>query len=381
MEDQTKKIVRVGIDKGWLRLRWSYQGKRYALTLGLPVSGVNKMVAAAKAHQIELDIASGHFDPSLKRYKPQCQRLTQITAADLFQLFAEEKAKQVYQRSLEKYQATINYLVQYFQDKPAQVITEALAEEFAQWLRLRHGLLVLKERLGLLKACWEWGQKKELVITNPWINLVGRIKIPPKQMPKPFTREEIGAIIQAFRSDRNYHRYADYVEFLFGTGCRTSEAIGLRWIHLSDDCSNVWIGESLSRGVRKSTKTNRARTIALTGRLQVMLQGRRPANPNPDELVFTSPTGKAIDDQNFRNRAWKTVLVRLEINYRKPYNTRHTLISHALDLGMNPVMVAQLTGHDVQTLYEQYAGVVSSRPKLPDLSEGFFTINTNLGDF
>jgi integrase len=68
MEDQTKKIVRVGIDKGWLRLRWSYKGKRYALTLGLPVSGVNKIVAAAKAHQIELDIASGHFDPSLKRY-------------------------------------------------------------------------------------------------------------------------------------------------------------------------------------------------------------------------------------------------------------------------------------------------------------------------
>ncbi len=138
-------------------------------------------------------------------------------------------------------------------------------------MRLRHGQLVLKERLGLLKACWEWGQKKELVLTNPWINLTCRIKITPKQMPKPFSREEIGAIIQAFRSDRYYNKYADYVEFLFGTGCRTSEAIGLRWKHLSNDCSNVWIGETLSRGVRKSTKTNRARTIALTNRLQAML--------------------------------------------------------------------------------------------------------------
>ncbi len=57
----------------------------------------------------------------------------------------------------------------------------------------------------------------------------------------------------------------------------------------------------------------------------------------------------------------------LELDYRKPYNTRHTFISHALDKGMNPVEVAQLTGHDVQTLYENYAGVVNSRPRLPEL--------------
>ena len=94
---------------------------------------------------------------------------------------------------------------------------------------------------------------------------------------------------------------------------------------------------------------------------------RRPANSDPDALVFASPNGKPIDDDNFRNRAWKTVLTRLGIDYRKPYNTRHTLISHALDLGMNPVMVAQLTGHDVETLYQNYAGNVNSRPMLPEL--------------
>ncbi|MBE9016106.1 site-specific integrase, partial [Chroococcidiopsidales cyanobacterium LEGE 13417] len=57
----------------------------------------------------------------------------------------------------------------------------------------------------------------------------------------------------------------------------------------------------------------------------------------------------------------------LEIDYRKPYTTRHTLVSHALDLGMNPVVVAQLTGHDVQVLFKNYAGNVNSRPQLPEL--------------
>ncbi|MCG8367835.1 MAG: hypothetical protein MJA27_31445 [Pseudanabaenales cyanobacterium] len=69
----------------------------------------------------------------------------------------------------------------------------------------------------------------------------------------------------------------------------------------------------------------------------------------------------------FRNRAWTTIIDELGIDYRKPYNTRHTFISHALDMGMNPLEVAQLTRHDVQTLYENYAGSVNSRPRLPEL--------------
>ena len=70
---------------------------------------------------------------------------------------------------------------------------------------------------------------------------------------------------------------------------------------------------------------------------------------------------------NFRNRAWEPILNHLNIKYRKPDITRHTFISHALDRGMNPVDVAAMTGHDVQTLYENYAGSVSSRLRLPEL--------------
>jgi integrase len=66
--------------------------------------------------------------------------------------------------------------------------------------------------------------------------------------------------------------------------------------------------------------------------------------------VFQSARGGAIDDHNFRNRAWTTILEGLGVDYRKPYNTRHTFISHALDMGMNPVEVAQLTGHDVAAI-------------------------------
>jgi len=340
------------------------------LTLGLPDSKINQTVAQQKAHQIELDIVSGNFDSTLKKYKTEAAlKRSQISVVSLFCQFTEEKAKGVDRRTLAKYKATLSYLTEYFQSQPAEEVDIHRAEKFALWLGHRNKGRVLKERIGLLKACWLWAQKKGMLVAvkNPWDEMVSRVKVAPKQPPKPFSREEIGAIILAFKSDRYYCHYADFVEFLFGTGCRTGEAIGLRWKHLSDDCSTVWIGESLSRGIRKSTKTNRSRTITLTPRLQAMLLGRKTTEISPDELVFTTPSGKSIDDNNFRNRAWKTVLTRLEIPYRKPYATRSTLISHALDLGHSPIMVAQLTGHDVKTLYSNYAGYVNSKPMLPEL--------------
>lgn len=78
---------------------------------------------------------------------------------------------------------------------------------------------------------------------NLWKELVDRVKVAPKQKSRPFSREEIQAIVAEFRKDPHYHWYTDYVEFLLGTGCRTAEAIGLRWRHVSDECLTVWIAQ------------------------------------------------------------------------------------------------------------------------------------------
>lgn len=365
----TKGSVVVQVFKERLRLCWSHLGKRYFLYVGLPDNKVNRRVAELKAGQIELDLISGNFDSSLKKYKPVLtQTLSKTSVVGLFESFISYKSKTCDERTLGKYKAVLKYLQQFFRDKPVSYIGVTTAEPFVQWLGSQSlGAVAQKAYLTLIKACWDWALKNGITELNPWKDLVSRIRIPPKQMPRPFTKVEIEAIIQGFRSDRYYTQYGDFVEFLFRTGCRTSEAIGLRWRHLSDDCSAVWIGETISRGVGKPTKTNKARTVPLTPKLQAMLLDRKPVNVAPEDLVFPSARGGAIDDNNFRNRAWETVLTRLEIEYRKPYITRHTLISHALNMGMNPVEVAQLTGHDVKTLYQNYAGNVNSRPMLPEL--------------
>jgi integrase len=361
-----KNSVVVASDRGWLRLRWRHKGLRCSVAVGLPDNPANRVVAASRARQIELEIALGTYDPTLKRYRNA--NTSNITIRDLFDRFTNYKRRSVMARTLEKYRSVCTHLnASDLGSAFALNLSVEAAQDFADFLCSRISARTAKELLGLLAACWQWALGEHLLEgSNPWVELVSCIKVPPKQMPKPFTREEIGALIQAFRTDRYYSHYADYVEFLFGTGCRTGEAIGLRWRHVNADCSQVLFCESLSRGVRKGTKTNRNRSVDLTPNLQAMLL-RRGAGCKPDDLVFTSPTGKAIDDHNFRNRAWKKVLTGLEVDYRKPYNTRHSLVSHALDLGLAPASVAQLTGHSVKTMYENYAGSVSSRPKLPEV--------------
>ena len=90
----------------------------------------------------------------------------------------------------------------------------------------------------------------------------------------------------------------------------------------------------------------------------VMLKSRKTEAYQPDDVVFPAPQGEEINDKNFRRRAWKTVLEKLDIEYRKPYATRHTAISHALANGANPLAVAEQTGHDPQILFKHYASVI-----------------------
>lgn len=362
-----KGSVAIGSDRGMLRLLWRHQGKRYVMALGVPDTPVNRSVAQIKASQIQLDIASENFDPSLKRYKALATvEGKSINCDELFRQFIEYKQQFLDPRSLDKYHACLKQIQGFIGDRPAEEIDTSLTFAFSDWLKAQLSMGTVKERLNLLKAAFDYGVEQEWVRENPWVEVVETFKVPPKKAPEPFTTLEITRIINGFENHPIYFYLAPYVKFLFYSGCRTAEAIGLRWGSISENCSTIWIGESLTKGVRKSTKTNKARTIHTSERLKKVLLSIRPDNPSPDSLVFVTPRGSSIQENNFRNRAWEPILTELGIKYRKPYNTRHTFVSHALEKGLTPATVASMTGHDIQTLYENYAGCIQSSPKLPE---------------
>jgi integrase len=357
--------------RGRLRLRWSYQGKRYTLSLEQPDSKVNRSVAQSRASVIEGDLATGNFDTSLAKYKPQSkQQAANISIAELLERFTAYKRKSLYARSLDKFKALKKPLAEFFGDRSALLVDEDAADNFRVFLAQNLAAVTQRERLTTLSACWKWAIKQKLAIENPWKEALKRVKVPPVQKPRPFTQSEIQAILGGFSGDRYYGFYADFVKFLLSTGCRIGEAIGLQWKHLSDDCSKVWIGESISRGgIRKPTKTNRAREFRLTPRLQQMLLKRRPACVCADGLVFPAPKGGVIDDSNFCERAWQKTLAKASVEYRHPYNCRHTFISHALHSGVSPMAIAEMVGHDPEVLFKRYAADIQGGLALPVLFE------------
>jgi integrase len=383
MMKASKGSVVVETFKDRLRLRWRVAGKRYCLSLGLPDTQESRMLAQLKARQIELDAISGNFDTTLAKYKPQSlaekpvNDAQPLTCAELFQQFMEYKAQFLHSRSLDRYKTTLKYLHQFYYrehevrkllaEQDANAIAESHAKQFNAWLQSKNAERARKERLILLSACWNWGRTKGIVETNPWLDLQKQVESAPKQPLKPFTPAEVKAILAAFKTHPQYKHYADFVEFLFLTGVRTTEAIALCWLHINSDLSSIWIGESISRGVRQSIPANKVRHIPLNDRIRLLLQTRKSENYLPGDLIFPSPEGLPIDDRNFRNRAWVKILELAGVEYRKPSNTRHTFICMCLSAGVNPAVVAQITGCDLQSLDRDYAEYIPSVPTLPDL--------------
>jgi len=364
MPKAQKGTVQITSDRGWLRLRWSHGGRRFNLALGLPDTVVNRGIAQARAGLIYGDLVSGNFDTTLAKYRPTDQDEAALTVVGLFGKWLELKAKSQEVRSLEKFAGFQAHLQQYFKAREPEWVSEEEALRFRDWLLQRNEPISVRERVGWLRSCWNWGLRKKLVRENPWLDV--RVKVAPKQKT-PFTREEVETILQAFNLPE-YAHYRDFAEFLLMVGCRPGEAIGLRWRHLTSDCSAIWIGESLGREKRqKPTKTGKERRFELTTRIQQMLLSRRPEGCSPDDLVFSSVEGKPIDDKNFSKRYWRKALEKAGVTYRRPYNARHSFVSIGVDQGVHPGDLAEVTGHSLETLYRNYLGSVRGRVKLPDI--------------
>lgn len=374
--------VSIEVFKGNIRLRWRHEGQRYCLGMGMKDTAANRAIATLRVAEIERDLEYGMFDVSLAKYRGDRLGRSPIKVYELFEKFIDSKRGQVYQQSLQKYRGVLKNLKLYFKERNAAALTPADCQKFKEWLSDRLESITLKQYLTMAKSCWEWAIEHRILRDNPWKDVVKRVPRGVVKAPQPFSAQEIKEIIRGFRLHSEYSYYADFVEFLLSTGCRPGEAIALTWQDVSEDCSQLWIGKSYSRGSLKGTKPEKAGFVPLGKGLQQMLLRRRPFAPAPDALVFPTPRSKGyMDDGNFRNRAWKTVLEDLGIPYRKPYTTRSTLITYWLQQGEDPLVVAKFTRTSVRMIYEHYAGYIPNNARLPDiLGDAFPLPNDSTGN-
>lgn len=362
-------------NNGSIQLKFTVDGQRYSFN---PIRGgkyFNKRhlsIANSIATQIENDILASVFDHTLQKYRHQ-------STSGKVQTTRKRNSKQDSTQSLlpiwDSWVETLDLSPATKADHYEMIrrmITKANAKatETSWLLESNIAPSTFNKRLGYLKSCGKWAVSAGKLTSNPFEAVKSRKTT--KSKPKPFTVKEIRAIIAAF--DQSFSHYGAFVRFLFMTGVRTSEAIGLRWKHVDFEREEIIICESLSKDrtgngykrIRKSTKTGNIRHLRLNPELAQLLKDICPKNFSPDDLVFLSSKGCVIDAGNFRED-WKEVLERLKIQYRKPYTTRHTLLSHAIEKGMPITSVAYIAGHSDSRMVMETYGHMINRPDLPDL--------------
>lgn len=238
-----------------------------------------------------------------------------------------------------------------------------------------------KRYLKQISACLTWGIKRRLIQDNPlpdFISTLSTKKLNEEDNDiNPFTIAERDLIINAFRNGKferyrgSHTRYADYIEFLFLTGARTSEALGLRWEHIDFEKKVIYLQEAKvlatngRRGVqKKGLKTQKRRIVPMNDKVYQLLLTRK----NTNHLSLDCNVFEDINHNGFRKSAYKNVLFKLNIPYRKPYQTRHTFITilaNHSDLKLH--QVAKICGTSTKVIEEHYLATNVDISRLPDV--------------
>jgi len=173
----------------------------------------------------------------------------------------------------------------------------------------------------------------------------------------PWTRAERDTLLEAMRRDPYAAHYVAYVAFLFYTGMRPGEALGLTWgcVDLRRRWCRIFRGRSEGEKAPTTLKTaGSVREIRLARSAVAVLAGlRRRAD---DELIFLGPRGAPIRQGNFSQRIWKRVLQRVagRVPPRVVYCARHTFSSHAIEHTGDIAQTAAYTGNSPETARKRY---------------------------
>jgi integrase len=393
-QKSTKGSVQFKNSKGRLQIVFSYpvkvkggmKRKRFYISTGYEDTPINRYRIGDIVRELQRDIDYGEVDLSLRKYKP---------GANLPTLDEPSPNASVESNSDERYDL-IELWKKYTDFNRSQVSISTIAKDFKRFrnyigrlpshslndaIAIRDHLMAnltpdtAKRCLEQINACCKWACEEGLIDQNPFELM--RIRVPKgvseEKDINPFSKEERDQIIEAFSLDQYYGYYTDYVRFLFFTGARPSEVIGLQWNQITGKYvqfkQSVVISEE-GLALKKGLKTQSKRNFPITPEIMNILASvkQRGVSVTSDGFVFPSPRGKFINQRNFATRAWKTILGKCNIPYRKPYQTRHTFITHCIEAHVNTAAIARWTGTSIAMIDKHYGATNFTNLLPPDLT-------------
>lgn len=179
----------------------------------------------------------------------------------------------------------------------------------------------------------------------------------------PYTAAERDTLLAACREDER-----PMVAFWFETGLRPGELQALDWSSIDFERRVCKVTQNQVAGVIKAPKTAAGRReVDLS---QAAIEALQAARVNRCESggdrcesgrIWKNPSTREpwTTDAQLRKTLWQPLCRRAGIEYRNPYQVRHTYASMLLTSGHNPWYVAAQLGHeDVEMVFRTYGKLI-----------------------
>lgn len=264
--------------------------------------------------------------------------------------------------------AVDNHLIPWCGDKRLADLSPA---DIREWMSLQTTRLkTLRNRLLPLRTVLNEAVADGLIPFNPLDRVDLAKQVPPAQRgsdfeARPYTEDEVVKLLGNLEPEARY-----VFQAWAYTGVRTGEQIGLRWPRVDLEAKIIRIEETTTERKdkpRPKTKAGR-RAIKLLPAALEAFELQRQFTLLAGDRVFQNPRGRAKDrqwDDKTLAAVWRRAHAATGIEYRNPYQLRHTWASNLLSQGENIALIAKILGHrSIEVAMKTYAKWVDQGQEL-----------------
>lgn len=284
--------------------------------------------------------------------------IPRIKTADWLNTWVTEYIGNVKPATLKNYQDHVRLnIIPYIGAVTLSKLNTEMIQQMYNELQSEKGLSpkTIKNIHGVLHRALEQAQKMGYIRNNP-LAAVTLPRIEKKQI-KPLEDDELCAFLKEIRGDP--YELVYFVTVF--TGLRQGEVFGLTWDCVNFEKQTLLINKQ--HGKRKGTceygfsslKNDRPRVIEAADSVMDALQKQKTRQQrwaallqgewnNPDNLVFTTETGRYLCNQTVY-LAFKKVMRRLRLDDVRFHDLRHTFAVNSLKSGDDIKTVQENLGH------------------------------------
>ena len=208
-------------------------------------------------------------------------------------------------------------------------------------------------------------------------NAAAGLKLPriTREEIDPLTEEEARRLLETVRGARLEALYV----LALNTGMRLGELLALKWEDVDLEGGRLRVrrtlthagkafvlGEPKTKNSRRTIRLTKGAISALKAHLSRQLEEmeRMGSLYQPGGLIFATEGGTIVNPSNLRNRSFKPLLKRADLQPIRFHDLRHTCATLLLSKSVNPKVVSEMLGHaSISITLDIYSHL------LPDMQE------------